>query len=269
MKRSIPILLYHHISPDREMTPQAFERQLRFLLDQGYESLSMDEVLAVSEGRRPVNHRAFAVTFDDGYLDNWLCAFPILQKLGVKAAMYLVTERVENEAKPRRVEGMIDTKSSERAPGGFLSWSEVGAMAASGLVTFGSHTHTHRHFVRQEPYENLDIELRQSKRLIEEHLGRSCDHLAWPWGDFETAWWKDVRSIGYRTAVTTLSGANTTGTNPLSLKRLKMSRPSVDWFARRLRWSREALPAALVGPFHGLDRRFKSWIQSESPYSHG
>jgi len=84
------------------------------------------------------------VTFDDGYLDNWVHAFPVLKKLGVKAAMYLVTSLVERQALPREGVAVSDTRRRERDPGGFLSWAEARAMADSGLVTFGSHTHTHR-----------------------------------------------------------------------------------------------------------------------------
>ena len=269
MKRTIPILLYHHVAPDREITSEALERQLRYLLDQGYESVAMDDVLAHVEGRLSLDKRAFAVTFDDGYADNWFCAFPVLRKLGVKATMYLVTEKVETQDSLRTICARVDTRSAERAAGGFLSWAEASAMAASGLVTIGSHTHTHRNFVRRAPYENISVELAQSKRLIEEHLGRPCDHLAWPWGDFEKSWWPEVRAAGYRTAVTTRSGANTQGTHPFFLKRLNMSRASLPWFESRLRWNRHALVAAAVGPLYGIDRRLKSWIQSESPYSHG
>lgn len=122
MKRSIPILLYHHVSPDREITPDVLEKQLRHLLNDGFESLSMEDVLATVEGRRHSQKPGFAVTFDDGYLDNWLCAFPVLQKLGVKAAFYLVTDRVESHAAPRRMPGSLDTRSHERDSGGFMSW---------------------------------------------------------------------------------------------------------------------------------------------------
>jgi peptidoglycan/xylan/chitin deacetylase (PgdA/CDA1 family) len=270
MKRSIPILLYHHISPDREITPSGFERQLRWLLDQGYRSLSVSELMDVVRGRPGHSDQpGFVVTFDDGYLDNWVYAYPILRKLTVKAAVYLVTERVENHPSPRVNLELKDTRSGERNPGGFLSWAEAREMAASGLVEFGSHTQTHRGFVRSRTYENLEQELILSKQMIEAELKRPCLHLAWPWGDYETTWWPLLEKAGYETAMTTLSGANTTGSNPLALKRFKVSQENLDWLASRIRWNSRALAAQSYALMYGWDRRFKTWIQSESPYSHG
>jgi len=249
MKRSVPVLLYHHVSPDRPITPSGFEAQLRFLLDQQYRCFSMGDLLHVVRGEKAVGQPAFVLTFDDGYRDNWEHVFPILEKLSIPATIYLVTERVGAE--------------------GFLTWADIKTMAASGLVTFGSHTHTHRHFIRQQPYENLEEELRQSKSLIEAHLHAPCEHLAWPWGDYESSWLRLAKTVGYATASTTLSGANTAGTNPYELRRINVRRESIDWMKSRLRWNEFAVPSAAFGFFYGWDRRLKVWWNRESPYSHG
>jgi len=249
VKRSVPILLYHHVAPERPITPRGFEAQLRFLIDQGYRGLSISDLVGVSQGEKAVSQPAFALTFDDGYRNNWEHAFPILKKLSVPATIYLVTERVGAD--------------------GFLSWADIKAMSTSGLVTFGSHTHTHRHFVRTEPYQNLEEELRQSKAIIEGQLGTPCEHLAWPWGDYESDWLPLVEKLGYLSAATTRSGANTTGSNPYEFRRINVRRESIGWLRSRLRWNQFALPAASVGLFYGWDRRIKVWWNEESPYSHG
>jgi peptidoglycan/xylan/chitin deacetylase (PgdA/CDA1 family) len=249
MRPSTPILLYHHIASDREITPQGFENQLRFLLDQGYRSLSMNNLVQNIRGEKTIAAPGFVLTFDDGYQDNYTHAFSILQKLSVQALVYLVTERIGAE--------------------GFLSWEQIQAMSASGLVTFGSHTHTHRHFVRRETYQNLEEELMRSKELIETQTKKSCEHFAWPWGDYETEWLALVQKIGYHSAATTLSGANVPGSNPYQLKRVNIRRQSTEWLKSRMRWNASALAAAAIGPLYGLDRRFKVWWNKESPYSHG
>ena len=249
MKRSIPILLYHHVAPDREITPHVFEDQMRFLLKEGYESLSMDDLVRGSTGGIDIAKPAFALTFDDGYHNNWEHAYPILRKCGIKATIYVVTERIGTD--------------------GFLSWEEVKSMSESGLVTFGSHTHTHRHFVRKEPYKNLEEELQMSKSLIENRLGKPCHHLAWPWGDYEMEWLPLVQKLGYKSAATTLAGANAAGTNPYELRRINVRHGGAGWLASTLKWNSYAFSAGAFGVFYGWDRRFKVWWKSESPYSHG
>lgn len=269
MKRSIPILMYHHISPDREITPDGLARQMRFLLDEGYRSLGLDELENVIAGRTPEPTKGFVVTLDDGYLDNWLYAFPIFKKLSVQATIYGITSRIESHSTPRTITGPLDTCTQERGPGNFVAWSEVRAMIASGLITFGSHTHTHRDFIRAQPYRDLTEELRRSKSLIEEGTGKPCQHLAWPWGDYETLWTQDVSALGYITAATTLGGANGPGTNPLELRRFKVSHESLEWLDRRLLWTTHPLRSRVFGLVYGADKRFKTWRKQESPYSHG
>lgn len=269
MTPSFPILLYHHVAPDRDVTPEAFETQLRWLLDAGYKSLSLDQLLGIIRGNEVFDGPGFVVTFDDGYFDNWACAFPILKKLNVQATYYLVTERVERSREPRPCPAVLDTKSHERDAGGFLSWAEARAMVQSGLISFGSHTHTHRHFVRVEPYRDLRSELTESKMMIEKELGIPCRHLAWPWGDFDNDWMAEVVRLGYRTAATTLAGANAKGTDPLRLKRITMRRGGVESLATRLLWNRWRWSANAIGSFYGLDRRVKVWWNKESPYAHG
>ncbi len=209
----------------------------------------MDQMFEVTQGKRRVIKPSFVLTFDDGYANNFDHAFPIIKKLSLPATIYLVTDRMGTE--------------------GFLSWENIQTMSASGLFTWGSHTQTHRHFVRKEPYQNLEVELAQSKALIESQLGKLCDHLAWPWGDYETDWLPLVKKLGYKSAVTTLAGANAEGSDPLLLRRITMHKGSTEWMAARLRGTQFAWTANALGSVHGLDRRFKVWWNNETPYSHG
>jgi peptidoglycan/xylan/chitin deacetylase (PgdA/CDA1 family) len=267
--RSIPILLYHHVAPDRDITPAGFEKQLRFLLDQGYRNVSLSDLVRSVRQQSPIEGPAFAVTFDDGYLDNWTYAFPVLRKLSVKATLFLVTGLVEHHQAPRRATEPVDTHSHEREPGGFLSWVEAKEMAGSALISFGSHTHTHRHFVRRDPYQNLEEELRQSKSLLEKEMGQPCDHLSWPWGDYESEWLPLVERLCFRSALTVRYGANVPGTSPYALKRLSVRRESPRWLNSHLIWNRWSLSTDAYGLFYGMDRRCKVWWNKETPYSHG
>lgn len=249
MSPTVPILLYHHVSPERDMTPVRFESQLRWIQDQGYSTLTMDDLVSGLQRTTRLPGKAIVITFDDGYLNNWLHAFPVLQKLQMKVVIYLVTDKIGTE--------------------GFLSWEQVKAMTESGLVTIGSHTRSHRGFVRKKTYQNVDDELKTSKETIERELGVACRHLAWPWGDYETEWLSRLQQLGYASAATTLGGANAPGSSPLELRRITVRRWEIPWLAARLGWHSSAAKATLFGLFYGWDRRFKVWKNSESPYAHG
>lgn len=263
----IPVLMFHHVGPERDITPAGFRALMQRLADEGYATLSLTQLADILSGVQPVPPKAVALTFDDGYLDNWLYAEPTLRDFGFRAAVFVVTERVEDAPpNPRGVADALPPSASEREKGQFLSWAELRAMAASGRWDVGSHTHSHRGFVRARPYDDLAGELRRSKALIEAEVGAPCLHLAWPWGDERREWAAIARSLGYRTACLTRQGANGPGDDPFRLKRFKVSRNNPDWLMGRIHFLRS--PAGhLIAPWLGLDRRLKEVLQRESPYA--
>lgn len=262
---SVPVLMYHHVADDREVTPKGFEEHLLLLKGEGYRTLTLDELHAHLRGERPVQGRAAMITFDDGYLDNWVCAYPLLKKHGLRAVVSVVTERAELARaafRHRTDEGAPspDTRKDERGPEGFLSWRELDAMAGSGVFEVASHTHTHRDFRRELPFKDLAFELKESRRLIELRLGRWPGAVFWPWGDCEPGWAQSAREAGYRLAFTTRVGANRPGTDPFAVRRFKVKSDSVRDLALKLWLYRRPALAELYGRVHGLDR----WLTGKS-----
>ncbi|HEY8241634.1 MAG TPA: polysaccharide deacetylase family protein [Kiritimatiellia bacterium] len=151
--RRIPVLNYHSISPrpgwlqiDRwiSITPRAFERQLAWLKARGYESLLISEVHDALAGRLALDPRRnyVALTFDDGYADNWMAAFPLLKKYGLKATFFVSTDFIMRDDRIRKT--LDDVKDEASLPWeGYLTWAEMKAMQASGLAEFQSHGATH------------------------------------------------------------------------------------------------------------------------------
>ena len=123
------VLEYHNFTEnasqaaDYTMTVSALRRDLDFLRDNGYTTVLPRELAAgqLDDGS-PLPQKAVLLTFDDGYESNYTLAFPILREYGAKAAISLITSRID-----------------ERADG-FLTWDECREMAKSGLVEFASHT---------------------------------------------------------------------------------------------------------------------------------
>ncbi|MBI5242191.1 MAG: polysaccharide deacetylase family protein [Elusimicrobia bacterium] len=250
---SIPVLMYHHVSADREVTPQDFEAHLLLLKRGGFRTVGLDELYEHLSGNREIDGRAAMLTFDDGYADNWICAYPLLKKHGMRAVVFPVTQRAD-EAPPgvRKtiVEGAQspDTLKDERGPAGFLSWDELKVMSSSGVFDVGSHTHTHRDFKRHTPYEDLKKELALSRARIEERIGTWKGAISWPWGDCEPTW---AGEAGYRMAFTTRVGANVPGLSPFSIRRFKVRGGSCGKLAFRLWLYRRPLLAELYGRVRG------------------
>ena len=151
--QKVPIVVYHSIADDHDhllrplsLSVDVFERQLQFLKRRGFETVSLHDVHAYLERGVRLPQKAVALTFDDGFLDNWVHAFPLLHKYGMKATIFVTTEFVDptDTCRPTLEDvwsGAVDRDSLEWW--GHLSWPELRRMQESGLVEIQSHTKTH------------------------------------------------------------------------------------------------------------------------------
>ena len=150
--RKIPVLNYHSVSAAPEwlqfgigasLTPASFERQLAYLERHGYKSLFVSEVADALAGRLKLAKRGkyVALTFDDGYADNWLAAFPLLQAHGFRATLFINTGFVEDAAECRPF-GWPKAASTQDWTG-YLTWPELRALKATGLIEIQSHGWSH------------------------------------------------------------------------------------------------------------------------------
>lgn len=106
-----------------------------------------------------------------------------------------------------------------------LNWDQIREMARSGLVSFGSHTHSHMILGRAEP-EAIRRELIESRGLIERETGVTCHHFCYPngaAGDFSTQSEQLLHEAGFRSSITTLGGMNSLPASPFLLRRLGMT----------------------------------------------
>jgi peptidoglycan/xylan/chitin deacetylase (PgdA/CDA1 family) len=150
----LSILLYHRIGDggaEIETPAPQFDRQLRALVADGG-ARSLDDGLA---------RGGVVVTFDDGTPDFHDTVLPLLVRHRVPALIYLAT-------------GQIDTGS------GTLTWSQLAEALDTGLVTAGAHTHGHVDLSKAGERE-AEEEMRRSKEMVQDRLGTSCDHFAFPW----------------------------------------------------------------------------------------
>lgn len=151
---AIPVVMYHGVAPERPgwlwnylITPvELFERQMELLVNRGWKTITLAQLHAHMKDNAPLPERPVVLTFDDGYLDNWVYVYPILRKYGLHAVIWMTTDFIDRAEKPRpnlddlyegRVEGV------DLSDPGFLSWPEMRKMEETGHVEIQSHASTH------------------------------------------------------------------------------------------------------------------------------
>ena len=135
--------LYDHQwrSPYISSPLQLFEEQIKALCGLGYTGIFFKDIATADSQKKNVS-----LTFDDGYLDNWVHVFPILEKYGMRGTIFVSPDFVDPSGAVRRKNaGGIDDKKhiATNCCAGFLSWQEMREMEKSGLIDIQSHALTH------------------------------------------------------------------------------------------------------------------------------
>lgn len=166
---SVPILVYHHVRPQQgwakstwswkmTVTPETFEKHMQWLADKGYTSLSLDGLVAALDGTGPMPAKPVVITFDDNNLSQYDLAAPAMEKHGFIGVFYIVSSR-------------IDTK-------GLINRANILDLAARGH-DIESHTVSHQ-VLPLLGDAALDAQLKDSKKTLEDLLGKPVRHLAYP-----------------------------------------------------------------------------------------
>lgn len=210
---------YHHVFDDER---HGFERQLKYLGNFG-DFISMDEACDLISGDEPVDGRYFCVGFDDGFANCYTNMTAITSRLRVPVIIYLPVNWIglntAIEADREKI-SQFYAEQSRLVP--FLTWEQCREML-SQKISFGSHTLSHAHLIKLRP-EEIEKELKESKRLIEVKLGVPCQHFACPWGrrdvDFDPAVTTPIaQRSGYHSFATTNRGKMQRGDDLYMLRR--------------------------------------------------
>lgn len=248
------------------VSPSNFAAQMAYLAQAGYRTAVAEQLSAYLAGE-PLPAKSVVLTFDDGYLDNWVHAHPVLQQHGFTALCFLVTSWPGDGA-PRlnahsgedlpellgHREGDLAIENGE-ADRTILRWSEIDAMRRAGTFEFHSHTHSHVRWDkvarnREEKCAGLKRDLINARATLETRLGEVSDHLCWPQGFYDDDYRRIARETGFRHFYTCEMGPNVSGqdgASERSIYRLEVRDRPPSWLASRL-WvhSRPALSRAYL-----------------------
>lgn len=203
------ILAYHRVLPNelaQSRSPLAvstvqFDRQIQLLVHRGWRSLTLSEFYAefITLGKKL--KKVFVVTFDDGYRDNYLFAFPILQKYNIKATIFLVTDLLDTSKYLYFTDALMPYEFSDIDRS--LTLEQIQKMSDYG-IEFGSHTLTHARLDAIELAE-AEQEIYQSKKKLEQYLNCEVKSFCYPYGALNNDVAELVRKSGYCCAVVTPS----------------------------------------------------------------
>jgi len=207
----LPILMYHHIAQlgkeasagQRRWTvsPQAFSQQMDYLSSHGWQSISPEELVAYLTKGEPLPPRAILITIDDGYKEIYDLAYPIFQKTGLRPVLFIVPKYI--------------------GCGAYLSWEQLQELADQGFW-IGAHGYDHSDLRRVSDKE-LEHQLGDSRRLLEEKLGIPVRSFCYPYGSYDARILAGLRTHGYVAAFTLNPSCYQQPGEPYRLSRLRVS----------------------------------------------
>jgi len=221
MTKFIPILAYHSLDPSQfpgklAISPDLFRKQMLWIRQNRCQMIGL-EACAKGAWKEGLAERKVAITFDDGYLDNYERAFPILKALGFPASFFVTPADV---GKP-----------------GFMTWDMLREMAATPGIEIGSHSLEHKPLL-DIPEEEARTSLVTSRKILEEKLGCEIRAISYPCGSFNESIVEMARAAGYAygCAASHVHDRKFLG-SPYLLRRIKISASSGSHFAFSLRLS--------------------------------
>lgn len=204
--------MYHYISQppadadiyrlDLSVTPTNFELQVAWLRSQGYESITLQDLVYHLTLGWQLPDKPVIFTFDDGYRDNYVNAFPVLKKYGYVGTFFLVTQPIDN------------------GDPAYLSWDMVKEMHQAGM---DFQPHGYRHFdLRGKNVDLLVYEIVGAKEAIEARTGQTSRFFSYPSGSYDDQTVAVLRSAYFWGAVVTQQGDTHTSDHLFELSRVRV-----------------------------------------------
>lgn len=190
---NIPILCYHNFNPtvpgSMNITPQKFESEVKWLKDNGFTIIPLQEAVEYLQGKRnSLPAKPVVITADDGWQSQYTYMVPIIKKYNIPVTLFIYPQTI-SEGKHA------------------LTWDELKELQHTGLIDIQGHTYSHPNFKQEkkalspENFEKLvRVELFHSKQILEEKLGKKITLLAWPFGIYDDYLEQQAAKAGYTMA---------------------------------------------------------------------
>lgn len=212
-KYVVPIIMYHNVENSSHfkadtVSPENFAWQMAYLKNHGYQLLTLDELIEGIKEGRAFSRKSVVLTFDDGYENNFIHAFPVLRQYQFPATIFVSP-------------GFIAKK-------GFLDWRQLRQMQKEG-ISYGSHGMT-QGYLPDLSDEKRRYEIKNSKAILERSLNVRIDYFAYPVGGFNEEIKKLLAEAGYVGALATNRGYDRFNKDVFELNRIRFSDKDNSYF---------------------------------------
>jgi peptidoglycan/xylan/chitin deacetylase (PgdA/CDA1 family) len=215
----LPVILYHHVLPSADgdayqnnglvISQELFAKHMAYLYDNGFHTVTSDELRGFLFNHEALPAKSVLITFDDGYMSNYMFAYPILKQYGFHAILFAIT-------------GGIQTKDQDyhKDKLDMLSWMQL--EAARDVFEYGSHTNALHYETGSGATGLVSVPLEQAKDDISLSLSRlnNTSLFSYPEGQYNKQIVDMLPSLGVDLAFTINKGYVTTSSNPLKLNRI-------------------------------------------------
>lgn len=206
----VTVLCYHTFDSPKvspyTINTRILDEQMRFLAVQRIPVIPLSQLVSYLEGKGTIPERAVVITIDDGYETARTKAWPVMRRYGFPFTIYIYPQAISRH-------------------GSALTWEDVRDMSRAG-VDVESHSYTHpllthpgRAMTKAEYRAWLDHELRDSKREIEQHIGKPVLSIAYPYGGYDERVVEKAKAVGYTSALTCDDGDVTQATDAWHINR--------------------------------------------------
>ncbi len=214
----LPVLMYHSMLKDKSyqgvyvISPDIFEKDLQYLQKKGYTAVDVQDLLDYVNQKKPLPSKPVMITFDDGYYNNYLYAYPLVKKYNMKMVLSPIGYYTDL---------FSDSVSPEHANYSHCTWDELNEMIASGRVEIQNHTynlHENKNgrlgagMKRGESVSSytslLTEDLSKMQEKVKEHTGDIPTAFVYPFGAISGASVPIIRKLGFQASLTCESRMN-------------------------------------------------------------
>lgn len=200
---SVPPAEANAIRLDLSVPPDVFEQEMRFLNEQGYQTIQLRDLVNYFEMGAPLPPKPIVLTFDDGYADQYINVFPTLKDYGFTGTFFIITQFADMQAN------------------GYMTWEQIQELATNGME-IGTHTIDHRANLARLNVNTQRRAIQPARDALQKYLPNALPIFAYPAGSYDHTTLDLLQELGYAAAVTTRQGVLQSSAQLFELKRVRV-----------------------------------------------